>query len=232
MISRLQHNQLFHSLILFICWCFEVWLFTIPQSFPGGGGTLYFRVDIILIRGLSKHTLSTYFPRMKIHPNYMFLHVFFLLHLSIMAFPKFVTNVTKPFFPPVFAWFCTPKQCTHIHRLVLKNNPNKVNFYLWGWYPTLNTNGPRELFLSTKAELSHYFLFKFQKFPLEPLDLYYVCFDSSECIFHADSKYGSKILKFDFSYNVCTWLTGCNIVWFIKQSVCLHIDHIRCGEMK
>ena len=27
-----------------------------------GGGHLYFRVDIILVNGISKHTLSTYFP--------------------------------------------------------------------------------------------------------------------------------------------------------------------------
>ena len=35
-----------------------------------GGGNLYFGVDIILIKGLSKCTLSTYFPSMKIDPNF------------------------------------------------------------------------------------------------------------------------------------------------------------------
>ena len=28
-----------------------------------------------------------------------------------------------------FARFCTPKRCTRVHCLVLKNNPNYVNFF-------------------------------------------------------------------------------------------------------
>ena len=43
------------------------------------GGHLYFRLDIILVKGLSKHTLNTYFSGMKIDPKYMFLYAFFLL---------------------------------------------------------------------------------------------------------------------------------------------------------
>ena len=35
----------------------------------GGGGHLYFRLDIILVKGLSKHTLNTYFSGMKIDPK-------------------------------------------------------------------------------------------------------------------------------------------------------------------
>ena len=38
------------------------------------GGHLYFRLDIILIKGLSKHTLNTYFSGMKIYPKYAFLY--------------------------------------------------------------------------------------------------------------------------------------------------------------
>ena len=30
-----------------------------------------------------------------------------------------------------FARFCTPKRCTHVHCLVLKNNPNYVIFFTW-----------------------------------------------------------------------------------------------------
>ena len=41
-----------------------------------GGGDLYFRLDIILVKGLSKHTLKTYFSGMKIDPKYAFLHAF------------------------------------------------------------------------------------------------------------------------------------------------------------
>ena len=46
-----------------------------------------------------------------------------------MPFPKFV-NMTKntPFFSN-FACFCTPEWCTRVHRLVLKNSPNYVNFF-------------------------------------------------------------------------------------------------------
>ena len=53
------------------------------------GGHLYFRLDIIRIKGLSKHTLNTYFAGMKIDPKYVFLHAFFF-NLSVMSFPKFV----------------------------------------------------------------------------------------------------------------------------------------------
>ena len=71
---------------------------------PGilAGGALYFRLDIILVKGLSKHTLNTYFSGMKTNPKYAFLLVIFL-NLCIMSFPKFV-NMAKniPFFQ-----FCT-----------------------------------------------------------------------------------------------------------------------------
>ena len=43
------------------------------------GGHLYFRLDIILVKALSKHTLNTYFSGTKIDPNYAFLHAFFLV---------------------------------------------------------------------------------------------------------------------------------------------------------
>ena len=73
----------------------------------------------------------------------MFLHAYFLICPpcpAAMSFPKFV-NMTKntPFFPN-FARFCTPKRCTRVHCLVLKNNPNYIFFR--GWYPTSNTSAP------------------------------------------------------------------------------------------
>ena len=65
---------------------------------------------------------------MKIHPIYTFWYVFFFFNFSIMSFPKFARMTkTHPFFSN-FAWFCTPKQCTHVHRLVLENNPNVIFF--------------------------------------------------------------------------------------------------------
>ena len=82
------------------------------------GGHLYFRLDIIRVKGLSKHTLNSYFSCMKIDPKYVFLlRVFFLI------------NGQKHTLFSNFARFCTPKRCTRVHCLVLKNNPNYVNFF-------------------------------------------------------------------------------------------------------
>ena len=66
------------------------------------GGHLYFGLDIILVKRLSKHTLNTYFSGMKIDPKYAFLHAFFL-NLCVMSFPKFV-NLTQNI--PFFSQFC------------------------------------------------------------------------------------------------------------------------------
>ena len=44
-----------------------------------GGGHLYLKLDIIRVKGLSKHTLNTYFSGMKIDPKYAFLHAFFII---------------------------------------------------------------------------------------------------------------------------------------------------------
>ena len=49
------------------------------QSHTRGGGHLYLKLDIIRVKGLSKHTLNTYFSGMKIDPKYAFLHAFFLI---------------------------------------------------------------------------------------------------------------------------------------------------------
>ena len=99
------------------------------EKYRGGGGEghLYFRLNIILIKGLTKHT-EHIFSGMKINPKYAFLHAFSLICPScpfqnLPLWPK-----THPFFPN-FARFCTPKWCTRVHCLVLKNNPNYVNFY-------------------------------------------------------------------------------------------------------
>ena len=62
-----------------------------------GGGHLYFRLDIILVKGLSKHTLNTYFSGMKIDPKYAFLYVFFLIFKVAYGQTKFSTVTLKPF---------------------------------------------------------------------------------------------------------------------------------------
>ena len=88
---------------------------------PGDDG----KGGIRLVHGLTKSTLITYFSGMKIDPKYAFLHALFL-NLPVMSFPKFV-YMTKntPFF--LFCMFF--KRCTLVHCLVLKNNPNYVNFW-------------------------------------------------------------------------------------------------------
>ena len=87
-----------------------------------GGGHLYFRLDIILIKGLSKHTLNTYFSGVKRDPKYAFLHVSFLICppcpvKNLPLWPK-----THPFFPTL-----------HIFAPL-----NDIRAYIaWSWKTTL-----------------------------------------------------------------------------------------------
>ena len=92
------------------------------------GGHLYFRLDIILVKGLSKHTLNTHFSGMEIDPKYTFLHDFSLICLLCSFQNLSLWQKNTPFFSN-FAHFCTAKRCTHVHCLVLKDNPNYVNFF-------------------------------------------------------------------------------------------------------
>ena len=108
-----------------------VWLVAEIQRGGGGGGGgdhLYFKLDIILVKGLSKHTLNTYFWGMKIDRKYKFLHAFFVIFPSCPFQNLSIWPKTHLFFPN-FAHFCTPKRCTRVQCLVLKNNPNYVNFF-------------------------------------------------------------------------------------------------------
>ena len=66
------------------------------------GGHLYFRLDIIRVKGLAKHTLNTYFSGMKIAPKYAFLHAFFLIWVSCPFQNLSIWSKTYPFFQ-----FCT-----------------------------------------------------------------------------------------------------------------------------
>ena len=61
------------------------------------GGHLYFRLDIILLKGLSKHTLNTYFSGMKIDPKYTFLHAFFSICPSCPFQNLSVWPIAHPF---------------------------------------------------------------------------------------------------------------------------------------
>ena len=94
-------------------------------TFPGA--TRIARGDIRLVHGLTKSTLITYFSGMKIDPKYTFLHAFFLICLSCSFQNLSIWPKTHPF--SNFAHFCTPKRCTRVQCLVLKNNRNYVNFW-------------------------------------------------------------------------------------------------------
>ena len=100
---------------------------TFEKFAPSPGGHLYFRLDIIRVKGLSKHTLNTYFSGMKIDPKYSFLHAFYLIWASCPFQNLSIWPKTYPF--SNFARFYTTKRCMQIHCLVLKNNPNYVNFF-------------------------------------------------------------------------------------------------------
>ena len=66
------------------------------------GGHLYLKLDIIRVKGLSKHTLNTYFSGMKRDPKYAFLHAFFLIWASCPFQNLSIWSKTYPFFQ-----FCT-----------------------------------------------------------------------------------------------------------------------------
>ena len=102
------------------------------------------RINVLVSLGVGALVFQAgYHPRKRTFKTHR-KHVFFryenrplirvfacvFLNLSIMSFPKFV-NMTKntPFFFSNFARFCTPKRCTRVHCLVLKNNPNYVIFF-------------------------------------------------------------------------------------------------------
>ena len=68
-------------------------------------------------------------PRAFIRDNTVRVFACVFLNLSVMSFPKCVTMTNNTSFFPNFAHFCTPTRCTRVHCLVLKNNPNYVNFF-------------------------------------------------------------------------------------------------------
>ena len=104
------------------------------------GGHLYFRLDIIRVKGLSEHTLNTYFSGMKIDPKYAFLHAFFFI-LSVMSFPKFVIwPKTYPFFQ--FCTFFAPLNDVRAYIAWSWKTTLIMWIFLRGWYPTSNTSGP------------------------------------------------------------------------------------------
>ena len=73
-----MHGTLSRGKFIIIYDCASHW----PCAWDGGRGRLYFRLDIIFVKGLSKYTLSTNFTGMRINPKYAFLHDWFLIFLA------------------------------------------------------------------------------------------------------------------------------------------------------
>ena len=110
--------------------------------FNARGATRMARGGIRLVHGPTKNTLITYFSGMKKDPKYAFLHAFFLICLSCSFQNLSIWPKTHPFFQfCTFLHLCTPKQCTHVQCLVLKNNPNYVNFWT-SLIPPWHSSGP------------------------------------------------------------------------------------------
>ena len=115
------------------------------------GATWTARGGIRLIHGLTKSTLITYYSGMKKDHKYAFLHAFCLICLSCSFQNLSIWPKTHLF--SNFARFCTPKRCTRIQCLVLKNNPNYVNFGR-AWYPPSHFEWPPGVVMHVLLNLS------------------------------------------------------------------------------
>ena len=96
----------------------------------GGGrghGRLYFRLDIILVKGLSKHTLNMYFSGMKKDPKYMFLHVFFLICPSPPFKNLSLWPETQTFFPTLHVF----APLNDVHAYFAWSKKKKKNLIVW-----------------------------------------------------------------------------------------------------
>ena len=91
-----------------------------------GGGTLVYQAGYYPRKRTFKTHPKHVFFRYENRPyKYVFLHALFLICLpcpfqNLSIWPKI-----HPF-PPILHVFCTPKRCTRVHCLVLKNNPNYI----------------------------------------------------------------------------------------------------------
>ena len=138
---------------------FEMWLL-IYAAHQTRGATRMARGGIRLVHGLTKNTLITYYSGMKKDPKYAFLHAFFLICLSC-SFQNLSRYDQKHTLFSNFARFCTPKRCTRVQYLVLKNNPNYVNFWT-SLIPPLTFEWPPPDIKTQKLQKfkHHYFIFK------------------------------------------------------------------------
>ena len=114
------------------------------------GGHLYFRLDIILVKGLSKHTLNTKFSCMKIDPKYAFLHAFFLIFPSCPFQNMSVWQKNTPF-PPILHVFAP---LNDVRAYIARSwKTTLITWIFWrGWYPTSNTSAPPQILSSDLKE--------------------------------------------------------------------------------
>ena len=90
------------------------------------GGTLVYQAGYYpRKRTFKKHPKHVFFRYENRPYKYVFLHALFLIcppcpFQNLSIWPK-----THPF-PPILHVFCTPKRCTRIHCLVLKNSPKYI----------------------------------------------------------------------------------------------------------
>ena len=116
------------------------------MKLQGPGGHLYFRLDIILVKGLSKHTINTYFLGMKIDPKYAFLHAFFSICLPYTFQNLSIWPKNTPFFPILHVF--APRNDVRTYIVWSWKATLITWIFLRGWYPTSNTSDP----LGSKAK--------------------------------------------------------------------------------
>ena len=90
---------------------------------------MYFRLDIILVKGLSKHTLNMNFSGMKINPKHAVLHAFFSICPSCPS--KICQYDQNHTFFPILHVFALLNDVRVYICLVMKNNPNYVIYLFY-----------------------------------------------------------------------------------------------------
>ena len=133
----------------------------------GGGDHSNGKRGIRLVHGHTKGTLITYFSGMKIDPIRVFACNF--LNLSVMSFQNLSMWPNTPFFFQNLAHliFCTPNGRMRVHCLVLKHNPNYVNFWV-SLIPPLTFEWPPGLWSKKSSKKPKYISLGYvqKKFPM------------------------------------------------------------------
>ena len=116
-------------------------------------GHLYFRLDIILVKGLSKHTLNTYFSGMKIDPKYAFLHAVFLICVHVLSKICQCDQKQTFFFPSLHVF--APLSDVRAYITWSWKTTLITWIFLRGWYPASNTSAPPARFLVGEPNVVH-----------------------------------------------------------------------------